>query len=542
LTRSYPQRKQVRSCPSDTLDDVTVSGAATPQKPLTVVVLAAGEGTRMKSPGRPKVLHGFAGRSLLGHVLAATEGLAAEVTAVVIGHLADQVTEHLQRIAPDVVPVLQAEQNGTGHAVRIALEELEHRSGRPVVGTVLVLPGDAPLLTPAALADLLAQHAATGAAATLLTSLIADPTGYGRVIRDDQQPDRVSRVVEHRDANPAELQITEVSALVYAFDAELLRDAVGRLSTDNAQGEEYLPEVVGILVADGRQVSARLAPAYQTAGVNDRIQLATAHRTYNARLLEEHMRAGVTVVDPATTWLDAGVVIEPDATLQPNVQLCGATRIASGAVIGPDSTLTDTEVGAGSVLQRTVANQARIGAGVTVGPYAYLRPGTVLADEVHIGTYVEVKAADIGTGTKVPHLSYVGDASIGDYTNIGAATVFVNYDGVQKHRSRVGSHARTGADNMFIAPVTIGDGAYTAAGSVISSNVPPGALGVGRARQRNVAGWVLRRRAGTAAAKAAEQAQAADQPRTAESDETEAGRPDRTAPETDTEGRGSIQP
>jgi bifunctional UDP-N-acetylglucosamine pyrophosphorylase / glucosamine-1-phosphate N-acetyltransferase len=512
---------------------VTDSGAQTKRKPLTVIVLAAGEGTRMKSPTRPKALHGFAGRSLLGHALAATDGLAAEVTAVVIGHCRDQVAEHLQQIAPAAVPVVQAEQNGTGHAVRVALEEIERRAGRPVTGSVLVLPGDAPLLTPATLAGLLAAHSEAGAAATLLTSVVADPTGYGRVIRDPDLPDRVSRVVEHRDASPSELQVGEVSALVYAFDAELLGEAIQRLSTENAQGEEYLPEVVSILVAEGREVLARLAPAWETAGVNDRVQLAAAHRAYNTRLLEEHMRAGVTVLDPATTWLDAGVVIGPDATLHPNVQLHGATRIAGNAVIGPDSTLTDTDVGEGSVLHRTVANRARIGDGVTVGPYAYLRPGTVLADQAHIGTYVEVKASEIGTGTKVPHLSYVGDATIGEHTNIGAATVFVNYDGVHKHRSTIGDHARTGADNMFIAPVSIGDGAYTAAGSVISKDVPPGALGVGRAQQRNVAGWVLRRRAGTAAAQAAEHAQAHPDA------EQQTGQPDATA--TEPEGRGSIQ-
>jgi len=403
----------------------------------------------------------------------------------------------------------------------------------------LVLPGDAPLLAPETLAELITDHDRAEAAATMLTSVVADPTGYGRVIRSGEHSDRVSRVVEHRDAEPAELLIREVSALVYAFDAELLWGAITRLSTDNAQGEEYLPEVISILVAEGRQVLVRQAPAAETAGVNDRVQLAAAHRSYNARLLEQHMRAGVTVIDPATTWLDAGVLIEPDATLRPNVQLHGTTRIAGGAVIGPDSTLTDTEVGEGSVLQRTVADQARIGAGVTVGPYAYLRPGTVLADHAHIGTYVEVKASEIGTGTKVPHLSYVGDASIGEHTNIGAATIFVNYDGVHKHRSTVGSHARTGADNMFIAPVSIGDGAYTAAGSVISSDVPPGALGVGRARQRNVAGWVLRRRAGTAAAQAAEQAQADGQLSGAD-DGT--GAPDRPAAQTQAEQRGSIQP
>ncbi|MFL6164601.1 MAG: bifunctional UDP-N-acetylglucosamine diphosphorylase/glucosamine-1-phosphate N-acetyltransferase GlmU [Jatrophihabitantaceae bacterium] len=516
---------------------MTVSGAHIEPEPLTVIVLAAGEGTRMKSPSRPKVLHAFAGRSLLGHVLAATEGLAAEIIAVVIGHHRDQVAEHLHQIAPKAIPVVQAEQNGTGHAVRVALAEIA-RKVRPVTGTVLVLPGDAPLLTPATLAGLLAEHAAARAAATLLTSVVADPTGYGRIIRSPGFPDRVDRVVEHRDASPAELLIGEVSALVYAFDAELLWNAVNRLSTANAQGEEYLPEVVSILVGEGQLVLARRAPAWEAAGVNDRVQLATAHRAYNARLLEQHMRAGVTVIDPATTWLDAGVVIGPDTTLHPNVQLHGATRIAGDAVIGPDSTLTDTEVGAGSVLHRTVANQARIGAGVTVGPYAYLRPGTVLADRAHIGTYVEVKASEIGAGSKVPHLSYVGDATIGEHTNIGAATVFVNYDGVHKHRSTVGNHARTGADNMFIAPVAVGDGAYTAAGSVIASDVPAGALGVGRARQRNVAGWVLRRRAGTAAAHAAEQAGAA-QPR----HDAKVDRPAATeASAMEPEGRGSIQP
>jgi bifunctional UDP-N-acetylglucosamine pyrophosphorylase/glucosamine-1-phosphate N-acetyltransferase len=490
---------------------VTDPDAPPPRSPLTVIVLAAGEGTRMRSAALPKVLHGFAGRSMLGHALAATDGLHPATTAVVVGHRRDEVTAHLNSIAADALAVVQAQQNGTGHAVRVALDEIA-AAGRPVTGTVLVIPGDAPLLSPATLATLLAEHELSGAAATLLTSVVADPTGYGRVIRSIEDPARVSRVVEHKDADPAELQVAEVSALVYAFDAALLDDAVRRLSTDNAQGEEYLPEVVTIFVREGRQVHARLAPAHETAGVNDRVQLAAAHRAYNARLLEEHMRAGVTVIDPATTWIDAGVVIEADATIEPNVQLHGATRIGREAVIGPDSTLTDTEVGPGSVLHRTVANQARIGAGVTVGPFAYLRPGTQLADRAHIGTYVEIKGSDIGTGTKVPHLSYVGDASIGDFTNIGAATVFVNYDGVHKHRSRIGDHARTGADNMFVAPVTVGDGAYTAAGSVIDTDVPPGALGVARSRQRNVAGWVLKRRAGTPAAQAAEAAGAEYRP------------------------------
>ncbi len=471
------------------------------ESPLAVVVLAAGEGTRMRS-ATAKVLHGFAGRSLLGHVLAAAAPLGAQHTVVVVGHSRDQVSTHLAEIAPDARAVVQEQQHGTGHAVRVALDAVPAGA----VGTVLVLPGDSPLLTPQTLAAILAVHADSGAAATMLTSLVDDPGGYGRVVR--AADGTVARVVEHKDASPAELTIAEVSALVYAFDHAVLRDAVGRLSSDNAQREQYLPDTVGILVGDGRSVGAVVAEPAETAGVNDRVQLAEAHRTYNARLLRAHMRAGVTVVDPLSTWVDADVVLEPDVTLLPWVDLHGATHVAAGATIGPQVSLTDTTVGARTRLDRTVATSATIGADVSAGPFAYLRPGTTLADGVHIGSYVEVKNSDIGTATKVPHLSYVGDATIGAHTNIGAATVFVNYDGVAKHRSIIGDHARTGADNMFVAPVEIGDGAYTAAGAVITEDVPPGALGRSSARQQNVAGWVAKRRPGTAAADAAQAATA----------------------------------
>ena len=374
---------------------------------------------------------------------------------------------------------------------------------------MLVLPGDAPLLTSRTLSELAEAHVASGAAATLLTSVLVDPTGYGRVLRTADGD--VERIVEHKDATADERAVGEIASGVYAFDHALLRDAVGRLSTDNVQGEEYLPDVIGIFVAEGQRVVALSVDADETAGVNDRVQLAAAHRAYNARLLETHMRAGVTVVDPATTWVDATVTLEPDVTLLPSVDLHGATHVAEGAVIGPQVSLTDTAVGARTVVDRAVAVRARIGADVTIGPYAYLRPGTELADGVHIGTYVELKNSQVGEGTKVPHLSYVGDATIGEHTNIGAATVFVNYDGVHKHRTVIGSHARTGADNMFVAPVTVGDGAYTAAGSTITQDVPPGAMGVARAVQRNVAGWVARKRPGTAAAEAAERALAAEE-------------------------------
>ncbi|MGN6607421.1 MAG: bifunctional UDP-N-acetylglucosamine diphosphorylase/glucosamine-1-phosphate N-acetyltransferase GlmU [Jatrophihabitans sp.] len=464
-----------------------------------MVVLAAGEGTRMRSAALPKVLHGFAGRSLLGHALAATADLDAGATVVVVGHRRDEVTAHLSDIAPAAVPVVQAEQHGTGHAVRLALAAVPDDAR-----TVVVLPGDAPLLQASTLRALVDAHDRLGAAATMLTSELADPTGYGRVLRGDDGD--VRRIVEHKDATADERAVREVASGVYVFDAAALRDAITRLSTDNAQGEEYLPDVIGIFVAEGRRVGAAVVPADETAGVNDRVQLAAAHRVYNDRLLEQHMRAGVTVVDPVTTWVDAGVTIEPDATLLPSVDLHGTTHIAAGAVVGPQCSLTDTVVGAGAALDRVVAKQARVGARVTVGPFAYLRPGTVLGDDAHVGTYVEIKNSSVGTGSKVPHLSYVGDAEIGEGSNIGAATVFVNYDGVAKHRTTVGDHVRIGSDTMLVAPVSVGDGAYTAAGSVITKDVPAGALGVARANQRNVSGWVQRTRAGTAAADAAARA------------------------------------
>jgi bifunctional UDP-N-acetylglucosamine pyrophosphorylase / glucosamine-1-phosphate N-acetyltransferase len=447
----------------------------------------------MRSATTPKVMFGFAGRSLLGHVLAASHDLGAAQTIVVIGHQRDQLALHLKEVAPAAEPVIQEQQLGTGHAVAVALQAV-----RPdAYGPVVVLLGDVPLLEPVSLVTLLRQHVDTAATVTLLTSELADPTGYGRVVRD--QAGTVLAVVEHKDATPAERAINEIASGVYVFDHAFLRAAVGQLRTDNTQAQQYLPDVVAMAVRAGRSAGALIVAAEQTAGVNDRVQLAAAARVYNTRLVEAHMRAGVTVVDPTTTWVDVDVALAEDVTIQPGVQLHGATTVGAGAVIGPDTTLTDTVVGERSRLERTVARGARIGADVTVGPFAYLRPGTSLADQAHIGTYVEIKASEVGYGSKVPHLSYVGDATIGEHSNIGAATVFVNYDGVHKHRSVIGDHARTGADNMFVAPVQVGDGAYTAAGSVIVDDVPPGALAVARGRQRNISGWVSANRAGTAA-------------------------------------------
>ncbi len=467
--------------------------------PAAVVVLAAGQGTRMKSD-RPKVVHEACGRTLVGHVLAATRPLAAGHTLVVVGYGREEVRDHLADVAPEATTVVQETQDGTGHAARIALDAVPG-----IDGTVVVVPGDAPLLTADLLGALVAHHDGTAAAATVLTAVMPDPTGYGRVVRGDDGG--VRAIVEERDADEATRALREVAVSVYAFDAALLRDALGRLDTDNAQGEQYLTDVVAIVVGDGRRVSALAAEDHRdTLGVNDRVQLAGAARILRDRLLEDAMRAGVTVVDPATTWVDPDVVLEPDATLLPNTQLHGRTVIRSGATVGPNTTLTDTVVGENATVVNTWASGAEIGPEAEVGPWTYLRPGTRLGRASKAGAYVEMKAAQVGDGTKVPHLTYVGDATIGARSNIGCGTVFVNYDGVDKHRTDVGDDVRIGSDSMLVAPVRVGDGAYTAAGSVVTVDVPPGALAVARAHQRNVEGWVERKRPGTPAAEAARRA------------------------------------
>ncbi len=469
----------------------------------TVIVLAAGEGKRMKS-ALPKVLHGLLGRTLLGHVLAAAAPLSAERTLVVVGNGADQVRAHLAVTAPDAQAVLQEQQHGTGHAVRIALPA-------DAPGTVVVLNGDLPLLRAQTLAALVDRHEAGGYAATLLTAEVADPTGLGRIITG---PAGLERIVEERDAGPDERLIRQINAGAYAFDAALLRDALAKLSTDNDQGEEYLTDVLGLLVAAGHRVAThRTDDPDEALGVNDRVQLAQLRALLRDRVNEDWMRAGVSIVDPTTAWIDVTVTLDRDVVVEPNTQLRGATVVEEGALVGPDTMLTDVQVGARAAVVRTHGSASRIGAGASVGPYAYLRPGTVLGEAGKIGTFVETKNAQIGTGTKVPHLSYVGDATIGEYTNIGAATVFVNYDGVAKHRTVIGSHARTGADNMFVAPVEVGDGAYTGAGTVVRRDVPPGALAVSGGPQRIFPRWVEQRRPGTAAAEAAARAREnAEQP------------------------------
>ena len=462
-----------------------------------VVVLAAGEGTRMRSATTPKVLHPLCGRSMLGHVVRAARGLEPEHLVVVVGHARERVSTHLAEIDPAARAVVQEQQNGTGHAVRVALDALAAADG-PVTGTVVVVPGDAPLLTTATLQALVERHEQAGAATTLLTAVLDDPTGYGRVVRDGAGA--VTAVVEHKDADEATRALSEVATSVYAFDAVALAEALGSLTTDNAQGEEYLTDVVGLHKAAGLTVAAHVArTASETMGVNDRVQLSQARALLRDRVVEQHQRAGVTVIDPLTTWIDVEVTIAADVTLHPGTQLHGRTALDAGAEVGPDSTLTDTLVGERATVVKAHCSGAVIGPEATVGPYTYLRPGTRLGRGAKAGGFVEIKASEVGDGSKVPHLSYVGDATIGQRSNIGAATVFVNYDGQDKHRTTVGDDVKIGSDTMLVAPVEVGDGAYTAAGSVITEDVPAGALGVGRAKQRNIEGWVARRRGSTPA-------------------------------------------
>ncbi|HZD73911.1 MAG TPA: bifunctional UDP-N-acetylglucosamine diphosphorylase/glucosamine-1-phosphate N-acetyltransferase GlmU [Actinomycetota bacterium] len=452
---------------------------------LSVVVLAAGEGKRFRS-ALPKPLHRAAGRPLLWHVLAAAAGLGAERTVVVVGRSADEVRAVVGSFGFGQVSfAVQQELRGTGDALAAALPLL------PADGEVLVLYGDTPLLTAGTLERLLAAHRSGGAQATLLTARLKDPTGLGRVLRG---PDgAVTGVVEERDATAEQRAITEINAGFYVFQRRAL-DGLARLEPDNDQGEYYLPALVPLLLEAGGRVASSEAPADEVLGVNDRAQLAAATAVLRRRTLERLLAAGVTVVDPATTYVDTDVDVGQDTVLEPLTFLEAGTRIGAGCTIGPNTRLVACRVDDEATVTQAVAVQSHIGARAMVGPFAYLRPGVELGPGGKVGTYVEVKKSSIGRGSKVPHLTYVGDAEIGEDVNVGAGTVFVNYDGERKYRTVVGNGAFIGSDTMLVAPLTIGDGAQTAAGSTITKDVPPGALAIERAVQRVIEGWVARRR------------------------------------------------
>ncbi len=450
---------------------------------------------------RPKVLHTIGGRSLVGHAIAAARGVQPDHLAVVVRHERALVAQHVTEVDAAAVIAEQDAVKGTGRAVECGLDALP----AGLTGTVLVTYGDVPLLRSETLLGLMEVHTASGSAATVITASLDDPTGYGRVLRDADGA--VVGIVEHKDATEQQRGITEVNSGLYAFDVTLLRDALAEVGTDNVQGEKYLTDVLGIARGRGLTVSAHLiADLWQTEGVNDKVQLARLGAELNRRTVEQAMRDGAIVIDPATTWIDADVTIGQDTIIHPHTQIHGASTIGADCTIGPDTTLTDVEVGDGASVVRTQALLAVVGAGASVGPFSYLRPGTELGAEGKIGGFVETKNARIAAGAKVPHLTYAGDVTIGEGANIGAGTIFANYDGVTKSPTVVGSHSFVGSNSVIVAPVTIGDGAYVAAGSAVTSDVGPGELAVTRAKQRNVAGWVARRRAGTATATAAEAA------------------------------------
>ncbi|MCT1411695.1 bifunctional UDP-N-acetylglucosamine diphosphorylase/glucosamine-1-phosphate N-acetyltransferase GlmU [Corynebacterium sanguinis] len=472
----------------------------TEQNQCAVVVLAAGAGTRMKSATQ-KTLHEIGGRSLLSHSLHAAAAVSPSHVVAVVGFQREQVSpavdEIAQQMSIEILQAVQEEQNGTGHAVQCGLETLPDFDG-----TVVVTNADVPLLEGATLQKLIDAHVNAQAAVTVLTLEFDNPTGYGRIIRDERGA--VVEIVEEKDADDEQKRVTEVNSGVFAFDGAVLRDALTRITSDNAQGELYITDVLAIARGDGRTVTAFTAPdPRELAGVNDRVQLAAAGKELNRRLVERAMRGGATIIDPDTTWIGVDVEIGADVVIHPNTHLWGSTVISDGAEIGPDTTLRDMEVGPGATVTRTQGSLSVIGANAQVGPFTYIRPGTELGEGGKLGGFVESKNAVIGAGSKIPHLTYIGDATVGTNSNIGCSSVFANYDGVNKHHTTIGNNVRAGSDTTFVAPVTVGDGAYTGAGTVVTDDVPAGALAIKEGRQRNIEGWVEKKRPGTDAAAAA---------------------------------------
>ncbi|HEV7943800.1 MAG TPA: bifunctional UDP-N-acetylglucosamine diphosphorylase/glucosamine-1-phosphate N-acetyltransferase GlmU [Solirubrobacteraceae bacterium] len=452
---------------------------------LTVIVLAAGQGTRMRSQ-TPKALHEICGRPMaLWPVVAAQQAGAERVVLV------DAPSRPLEAVLPDgVLLSVQPQPNGTGGAVVAAAPHVEPES------TVVVLSGDVPLVSAEAILSLAKAHAASSAAATLASTVLDDPSGYGRVVRDSAGA--LEKVVETKvagDATAEQLQIAEVNTGIYAFDGAALLSALPRLSADNAQDELYLPQTLDILRADGKTIAVHVVDDERLVlGVNDRVALAHARSIAQRMICERHMRAGVSIVDPACTLIEVDVQIEQDAVIEPGTHLRGATTVGERAVVGPHSNVIDSQIGAGAQVRMSWLERAQVGARASVGPFAYLRPDARLGERAKVGTFVEVKNSNIGDGAKVPHLSYIGDADVGQRSNLGAGTITANYDGRKKHRTTIGRDVRGGVDTAFVAPVSVGDGAYTGAGSVITEDVPAGALAIARARQRNIEGYADRER------------------------------------------------
>ncbi|MDF2569291.1 MAG: glmU [Sporomusa sp.] len=451
---------------------------------LMAIILAAGKGTRMKS-ALPKVLHQVGGKPMVQQVLDAAKFAGAVKNVVIIGFGAQAVADALAGQSEFAV---QTEQLGTGHAVMQARKELADFDG-----TVMVLCGDTPLLTGELLKTLFLEHGNAKAAATVLTAIMPDPAGYGRVIRDPAG--QVVKIVEHKDASPAELAVNEINTGIYCFEAKDLLKALDGLTCNNAQGEYYLTDVVAILNNQGQKVWAVKAPDYhETLGINSRVQLAEAESLIRRRKLEVLMENGVTIMDLNSTFIDSQVEIGPDTIIYPFTWIEGSSKIGANAVIGPNSRITNTIIGDNATIHFTYAHDCTIGDHVTVGPYVHLRPQTEIKNEVKIGNFVEVKNTVVGEKSKIPHLSYIGDTDMGAGVNIGSGTITVNYDGKHKNRTTIEDQAFIGCNTNLVAPVTVGRGSYVAAGSTITKNVPPGSLGVARARQNNIEGWAEKQR------------------------------------------------
>ncbi|MEE0333111.1 bifunctional UDP-N-acetylglucosamine diphosphorylase/glucosamine-1-phosphate N-acetyltransferase GlmU [Bifidobacterium angulatum] len=448
------------------------------------IILAAGEGTRMRS-NKPKVLHTLAGKTFLNRVMDSVSALAPDTLAVVVHYQADRVTEAARSYNERVTIVNQDDKPGTGRAVQCAMAQLAQQG--ELEGSVLIAASDMPLLDSDTLSQLLAFHEQSGNGATVLTTVLDDPTGYGRIIRDSEG--NVLRIVEQKDANSSELAVHEVNTSVYVFDAAVLSKAIADLKSDNAQGEFYLTDALETAKQDGA-VGAFAAPdPLSVEGVNDRVQLAALAKAHNIRVCEQWMRAGVDILDPQTTWIEDDVEIGRDAVILPGSFLQGHTVIGENAVVGPYTTLIDAVVDDEAVVERSRVQESHIGRGTNIGPWTYLRPGNEFGEGAKAGAFVEMKKAHIGNGTKVPHLSYVGDAELGDHTNIGGGTITANYDGVHKNRTKIGAGCHVGAGNLFVAPVEVGDNVTTGAGSVLRHEVPSDSMVYSENTQHNVEGW-----------------------------------------------------
>jgi len=465
---------------SDSSSAASSSSSASATGRVAALILAAGKSTRMKSK-QPKSLHLLLGKPLLRWAVEAVQEAGSSRTVLVVGHQADAVKDAM---GLELEYVLQAEQKGTGHAVQMAEALLADWDG-----ALLVLPGDAPLLSSSLLEALVAHHTRSGAAVTLLTALLDDAGAYGRVVRN-AETNRVEAIVEARDASPEQLAIREIGTSVYAFDPRALFDALRQITPQNVQGEYYLTDAVALLAGQGRVVEALVSPdADVVRGVNNRPELVELRQVLQSRVHREHGLAGVTILDPLTTHIDSTVKIGPDTIIHPDTILSGITDIGEDCEIGPGARISDSRLGNGVSVRDSYITASEVGDQCRIGPFANLRPGSVLGSKVKVGDFVELKNATLGDGVSAGHLTYLGDAEVGPRTNIGAGTITCNYDGLDKHRTVIGADSFIGTHSTLVAPVTLGEGAWTAGGSVITDDVPAGALGIGRARQVNKEGW-----------------------------------------------------